>query len=169
MRLRIKIYAPLAAVVFLLGIYFNPLWCAHSFASEQAPASGHGAAAGAAEGHGGGHPAPPKIYVIQWYLLVLIFVVGLWYFIKVRNGKPHEESLLPGYVLVLLVFGYYVLSYLPAIKGYHEPVKLGFLRFVFLVLGCFLVTKYGVLGRHEEHSAGHGEHAAAPDGHDAKH
>ncbi len=168
MRLRIKIYAPLVTLIFLLGIYFNLFCCGQSFASEQIQAQSHGAAPSATEGHGGGHAAAPRIYVIQWYLLVLIFVVGLWYFIKVRNGKPHQESLLPGYILVVLVFGYYVLSYLPAIKGYHEPVKLGFLRFVFLVLGCFLVTKYGVLGRHEEHAAGHGEHPAGHDEH-AKH
>lgn len=142
-------------IICFMGISLNLFGYNYSFAST-----------GAVETHGGHFALPPRIYVLQWYLLVLIFIVGLWYFLKVKSGgKPHQESLLPAYILVILVFGYYTLSYLPAIKNYHEPVKLGFLRFIFLVVDCFLVTKYGVLGRHEEHSVSHDAHSAAQDAH----
>ncbi len=154
---RMGIFALMAMVIIcFLGISLNLFDYNYSFAST-----------GAAETPGGHSAHPPRIYVLQWYLLVLIFIVGLWYFIKVKaGGKPRQESLLPGYILVFLVFGYYALGYLPAIKNYHEPVKLGFLRFIFLVLGCLLVTKYGVLGRHEEHSASPDVHSAARDAHE---
>jgi len=105
-----------------------------------------------AEGEAEAHHPPPSLYYIQWLALAAAFALGLFYAIKLYfKGKPHHEKLILAYLLTLLAAGYFGISYVEAVKEYHEPALLNLLRFVLLMLTGVLITFYGVLGRHDEH------------------
>jgi len=100
------------------------------------------------------HHGAPVTYYIQWVLIISVFGVALQYmFKKIRGQKEAKmEGLSLAYVVVGLGVLIYGFDYPQVITGYHEPLFLGYLRLLFLLVSGILVTIYGVLGRLKKQS-----------------
>ncbi len=130
--------------------------------------SGIALASAAAEGGHGVDPKAMLYYQIQWGLIVAAFTICLLYAIKVKlRGKGHHEGMFLGFLLAAMVFGVKYLDYPLMLRGFHETQGLGTIRVFVMFAAAFLITFYGVLGRHDEEHNDHGsDHGAA---HDAGH
>ncbi len=120
----------------------------------------------------GSEPKPaPAVYYIRWAMLLLVFWQSASYTLKVATqGQPHHEDLTLGYLFAFLIVAIFLISYHPDMGSYTEPVKVGFVRFIILMLSGIFVTVYGILGRHDvehhdDHGHGHG-HDDHGHGHD---
>jgi len=100
------------------------------------------------------HHGVPVTYYIQWVLIASVFGVALQYmFKKIRGQKEAKtEGLSLAYVVVGLGVLIYGFDYPQVLMGYHEPLFLGYLRLLFLLVSGILVTIYGVLGRFKKQS-----------------
>lgn len=110
----------------------------------------------ASEGEGHVVSSPPLVYYLQWIILVIIFLLGLIYLLRLlRLGKPAQRRSILGGLFVLLITSYFSLGYHPSLEEYHEAPFLGFLKFILMAISGILVVFYGVLGRptEEGHSA----------------
>jgi len=102
------------------------------------------------------HHGPSPLYYFQWLILLSILILGLFYALRLkRKGKPKHENLRLAFLFTLLVFTYYGLNYLPAIKEYHEPAFSSLIKFFLLIASGSLTVLYGILGRHNEHEPDH--------------
>ncbi|MDI6799716.1 MAG: hypothetical protein QMD53_03480 [Actinomycetota bacterium] len=137
--------------------------------------SGIALASAAAEGGHEVDKVAMQYYQIQWGLTIATFVICLLYALKIKlRGKGHSEGMLLGFLIVIMVFAIKGLDYPLMLRSFHETQQLGTIRIFVMFVAAFLITFYGVLGRHDEepgdhgsdhgHGSGHGEdHGAAPD------
>lgn len=113
-----------------------------------------------------------QYYQIQWGLIITTFVICLLYALKVKfRGKGHNEGMLLGFLIVIMVFGVKYIDYPLMLRAFHESAGLGTIRVFVMFAAAFLITFYGVLGRHDEEHDDHGSDHGSDHGatHDAGH
>lgn len=111
----------------------------------------------------------PKIYYFYWGVLLLTLLIVAGYFYRIYKELPQRETLTFAALLIICGLVLYLVEQMPSfagyfdtgkkifVEGYHEPVVMSFLRFIYKIVLGILFVVYAFLGM--EH---HGSHKSVP-------